>query len=146
MNNAGFSVGKSFMDTTIDDLDGQLNIFVRAPFTTTKQAMPSLIENKGVHFLHVGFLLLYFIWAKWSLNMHLGQMGRLLRRKPWFYYICQKGNWDSLTKGNISVMCMNVQNPNSKLTNLHLCWPITGKAFNQREQYQQTHRETKTCK
>ena len=47
MNNAGKSLMKAFMDTSIEDLDSFLNMFVRAPFTIMKQAMPSLIENKG---------------------------------------------------------------------------------------------------
>ena len=39
------------METTIDDLDGFLDVFVRGPFTIMKQAMPSLIANKGFFFI-----------------------------------------------------------------------------------------------
>ena len=49
VNNAGTSVKRSLMESTIEDLDLMLNLFVRAVFTITQRALPSLLENKGTY-------------------------------------------------------------------------------------------------
>ena len=48
MNNAGWFVNKGLMDTSVEEMDSMLNIFVRAVFAITQRALPSIIENKGV--------------------------------------------------------------------------------------------------
>ena len=47
MNNAGWFVNKGLMDTSVEEMDSMLNIFVRAVFTMTQRSLPSIIENKG---------------------------------------------------------------------------------------------------
>ena len=43
------------MESTTEDLDLMLNLFIRAVFTITQRALPTLIENKG------NFLSQYYI-------------------------------------------------------------------------------------
>ena len=47
MNNAGWFVNKGLMDTSVEEMDSMLNIFVRAVFTMTQRSLPYIIENKG---------------------------------------------------------------------------------------------------
>ena len=47
MNNAGWFVNKGLIDTSVEEMDSMLNIFVRAVFTITQRALPSIIENKA---------------------------------------------------------------------------------------------------
>ena len=48
VSNAGWFVNKGLMDTSVEEMDSMLNIFVRAVFTITQRALQSIIENKGV--------------------------------------------------------------------------------------------------
>ena len=48
MNNAGWFVNKGLMDTSVEEMDSMLNIFVRTVFAITQRALPCIIKNKGV--------------------------------------------------------------------------------------------------
>lgn len=47
VNNAGWGDGKRLMETTVEGLEAMLNIHVKAVFTITQRALPSIMENKG---------------------------------------------------------------------------------------------------
>ncbi len=53
VNNAGISVFKSFIDTSIDEFDAILNTNFRGAVIATKAVLPSMIEQKKGHIFNI---------------------------------------------------------------------------------------------
>ena len=49
VNNAGWSVMMGILNSTLADLDAMLNVLIRANFTITQRALPTIIKHKGIY-------------------------------------------------------------------------------------------------